>query len=162
MIGDIKLSLKNSLIIILVAGLIIGTVFVFGMSFWNATVTRDDCISVEATYESYKITYSDGLPQEIIVNFQDYEQQIIDGVIIDETLISKLDNIETDSKVFLLIHPNSNTILEFITTGESIVEFENAMSNLNSERKAFVVIGSFLYVGAFASAIKLITMRKKK
>ena len=164
MIGNINLSLKSSLIIILVVGVLLGNVFVLGELHWNATVSIDECISKVANFESYDIDYnrkSTSISQ-IILRFTDYEQQAIDDVSITDELVDTIEKLPSNSKITMLIHPNSNTILEMTINGDILIEFDDTMSKIAKERNAFVVSGCLLYVGAFAAGIKLITMRKKK
>ncbi len=138
--------------------------FVLGELHWNKTVTRDECISKVATYESYDKDYNSKSVSisQIILHFTDYEQQAIDGVSITDELVDSIEKLPINSKVSILIHPNSDTILEMTINGDVLIEFDDTMSKIARERNTFVVMGGLLYISAFVSAIKLFTMRKKK
>ena len=45
---------------LLIAGLFLGTVFTFGMQYWNAPVARDDAIPATVVFSSYTERRSDG------------------------------------------------------------------------------------------------------
>lgn len=164
LIGNINLSLKSQLIGIFVIGILLGNVFVFGELHWNATVSREECISKVANYESYDIDYNSKSVSisQMILHFTDYEQQTFDGVSVTDELVDTIENLPIDSKVSMLIHPNSDTILEMTISGEKLIEFDDTMSKIVRERNGFVVLGSILYIFAFTAGIKLITMQKKK
>ena len=49
-----KKATKGEAIFLLVAGLIIGTVFTFGVRYWNVPITEDEAQLVTATFSSYK------------------------------------------------------------------------------------------------------------
>ncbi len=162
MIGNINLSLKSSLIIALVVGLILGTVFVFGISYWYAPVSRGECIVVNATYKSFDDYYR-GQTHEIQLSFFDNEQQtIIDDIFNTEELVSVLEQTPSNSKASMLLHPNSEIVLELTINGIKLFDFESAMEQLESEQTFFVIFGCLFYLCSIASGIKLITMRKKK
>ena len=52
---------------LLIAGFIMGTVFTFGMQYWNAPVTKVESIHATAIYESYATQREQGRVKEIIV-----------------------------------------------------------------------------------------------
>ncbi len=162
MIGNINLSLKSSLIIILVAGLLLGTIFTFGVSYWYATVSREECIVVNATYKSFE-DHHIRMTHEIELFFFDYEQKTINDDSFDtEYIVNFLNKTPSNSKVVMLLHPNSEFMLELIINGDKLFSFETTMKQVSNERIVFVIFGCLLYAGAFAAGIKLITMRKKK
>ncbi len=162
MIGNINLSLKNSLIIILVFGLLLGTVFVFGVSYWYATVSKEECIVINATYKSFD-DYHIRMTHEIQLSFFDYEQQTInDDSFNTDEIISFLEQTPSNSKAVMLLHPNSEFILGLTINDNVMFTFETTMKQLETERIFFVIFGCLLYLGSIASGIKLITMRKKK
>ncbi len=162
MIGNIKLSLKSSLIIILVTGLLLGTVFVLGISYWYAPVSREECIVVNATYKSFDDCYRQHT-HEIQLSFFDYEQQIIfDDSINTEGLLDVLEQTPSKSKVDMLLHPNSEIVIELTINDIKVFDFESITKQLENEKTFFIIFGCVLYLASVVSGIKLITIRKKK
>ena len=161
MIGNINLSLKSSLLIILIVGLLLGTVFVFGISYWYAPVSKEECIVVDATYKSFDDYYR-GMTHEIELSFLDYEQQtIIDDSIYTNELVNILEQTPSKSKIIMLLHPNSEIIIDLMINDIKVFDFESYMAQLESERQIFAIFGCLFYIGAFAAVIKLIIIRKK-
>lgn len=145
-----------SAVLLLIGGIFMGTVFTFGMHYWNAEVTRDGARAIEATFLSYKEVRSRYGLKEIIIRFEDYEQLDIDGSCLSNAVVNRVESIKPGTKLQLLVHPNSNTILEMVDNGEIILAFDDAMDKLSSEVTGFTILGVFMYFCAVNSAIKLI------
>ena len=41
-------------VFLLIAGLFLGSVFTFGMQYWNSEVTREECTLIDTQFVSYK------------------------------------------------------------------------------------------------------------
>lgn len=139
-----------------------GTVFVFGFSYWSAEVDRNECITIFPTYESHKLTYNRTDIKEIILYFSNKEIMTIDGVSINDELIKEIEKLDEQSKIFILYHPNSNTIMEMVINGKILINFDTTMSQIVKERNGFIILGIVLYLFAVYSIIELIKIRKKK
>lgn len=146
---------------LLIAGLFLGTVFTFGMQYWNAPVARDDAIHATVVFSSYTERRSDGHVKEIIVRFEDHDQLYIDGSCINEQVRDGLETIAPGMKVDLLIHPNSNTILDFRMGNSVVLEFEDTSDKLTNEAKGFAGLGVFLYILA-AYGLYNLAFRKRR
>ena len=146
---------------LLIAGLFLGTVFTFGMQYWNAPVARGDAIHATVVFSSYTESRSDGHVKEIIVRFEDHEQLYIDGSCINEQVWNGLDTIAPGMKVDLLIHPNSNTILDFRMGNSVVLEFENTSEKLASEATGFFGLGLFLYILAAYGLFNLVFQKRR-
>ena len=146
---------------LLIAGLFMGTVFTFGMQYWNAPVTQEDAIHATVVYSSYTESRRDGHVKEIIVRFEDHDQLYIDGSCINEQVWNGLDTIAPGMKVDLLIHPNSNTILDFRMGNSVVLEFENTSEKLASEATGFGGLGLFLYILAAYGLFNLVFQKRR-
>ncbi len=145
-----SLSLKSALFL-LISGLILGTVFTFGEKFWNKDVNREECVSVKTKISSYDIEYSSKRPadiKEIKVNCSDGKSYHIDGVSVDHKLIEDLSLLQNNTEVSLLIHPNSNTLLEVKTADRVYLEFSKTIGKLETEKTGFLFLGIFSYICA--------------
>ena len=156
------MSKKGQLTSIIIIGVIIGTIFVFGSLYWNSEVSRTECVQSTPIYESHKLKYRRGNLQEIIIYFSNQELMAIDGVSINDELINEIEELNSNSKLIVLHHPNSNTILEMIANGKVLLDFDTTMTKIVNERNGFIFIGCIMYLFAFVSAIELIKNRKKK
>ncbi len=146
---------------LLIAGLFLGTVFTFGMQYWNAPVTQEDAIHATAVYSSYTESRRDGHVKEIIVRFEDHEQLYIDGTSASKSLLDCIRSITPGTELELLIHPNSNTILDFRMGKTVLLEFETVAEKLENERRGFHALGLVMYTFAACGGGSLLLHRKR-
>lgn len=163
-----SVSMQSSLFL-LIAGIILGTVFTFGMQFWNKSITREDCISLKTKITSCDVIHSSERPldiKEIKVNCSDGKSYCIDGVCATDELSRDLSLLQNSTEVSLLIHPNSNTLLEIATKDRVFLQYDKATDKLETERNGFLLLGVFSYfcavVGFCYTIINLKNKRKTK
>ena len=151
----------------LITGLLIGSVFTFGTQYWNAEVTREECTEINTYFVSYKEIRQPKRPtkiKEIAVDCSNGERYFIDGVSINLDLRNTMSKLSKEQKIRLLIHPNSNTIVEFATENSQILTFEETISQLGKEATGFLFLGLFMYfcalVGLYYIAVNIIGKRK--
>ena len=147
-----KKMTKTEAIFLLIAGLIMGTVFTFGMKYWNAPIAQNEAHQVTAIFASAKETMRRGHVQEIIIRFDDHEQLYIDGVCIDNELCDLVSEITPGTVIEMMIHPNSNTILEMEVGTTKLLEFHDSVQKLTSEASGFMYLGIFCYIVALMGA----------
>ena len=143
-----KMMTKSEAIFMLIAGLIMGTVFTFGMKYWNAPITQNETQQVTATFSSAKESLRWGHVQEIIIHFDDHEQLYIDGVCIDNELCDLVSEITPGTVIEMMVHPNSNTILEMQVGTTKLLKFQDSVQKLTSEASGFMYLGIFCYITA--------------
>ena len=146
---------------LLIAGLIMGTVFTFGMQYWNAPVTKEESIHTTAIYESYATQREQGRVKEIIVRFKDHEQLYIDGVCINDTLLNSIDSFVPGIELSMIVHPNSNTIMELHADNQVLLEFQNTSEKLTGEATGFMGLGLFCYVLSVCGLISLLFRKRR-
>ena len=154
-------------IFLLIAGLLLGSVFTFGMQYWNAKVTREECSLIDTEFVSYKEKRQPKRPmeiKEIAVDCANGERYFIDGVSVNSDLRNSLSALSQRQEIHLLIHPNSNTIVEFSTENDTILTFHETIRKLSGEATGFLFPGLFMYicslVGLYHIAFHLINMQK--
>lgn len=140
---------------IVIAGIVLGTVFTFGMRYWESSVSKEDAIFVEATFSSYEGIYKRGDLKEIKMIFQDRKQLFIDGTCCSQSVQDKLESLKPGSVLQMYVHPRSSTILEIKTDNGSILQFEESIKKLSSEVTGFLFLGIFMYACAVYGIIKL-------
>ncbi len=139
-------------VILFVAGILLGSVFVFGMQYWNAETTRQSCSLVETQFLSREEIRQQGSLtriKEIAVDCANGRRYFIDGALINTELREALSALSEQDNITLLIHPNSNTIVEFSTDEGELIVFEEAIDKLDGEKTAFLFLGIFLYFCSF-------------
>ena len=153
-----KLKMKTSeAVFLIVVGLLLGTVFTFGMNYCNAPVDREETVSVTAVYSKRIVSFEDGdRVKEIILRFEDHEQVCIDGCCITEELRGAIDALEPGEEISALVHPNVNTVLELTVDGEVLMDFDTSVEELSEEKLEFRFLGLFLYGLAVFGVVGLI------
>lgn len=138
-------------IFLLVAGIVLGSVFTFGVRHWNSTVDREDCTLIETRFLSYDEIRRLHRPmsiKEIAIDCANDQRYFIDGVSINQELRDALASLSAHEKIVLLIHPNSNTIVEFTAKNTTLLEFETTIVKLADEGTGFLFLGIFMFFGA--------------
>ena len=163
-----KLPSLGQAIFLLVAGLLMGTVFTVLMHHTQGPVTMEEARPVSAVMEdvrgSYTRRYRLGTRlQQILIRFEDYEQLSIDSVISTEALLNQLSGYEPGTTFDMLVHPNSSTILALSIDGEEIINFDDAMAKLNRETTAFFWMGVCLYIlAAFGAYVVILRVKLRR
>ncbi len=154
---------------LLVIGILLGSVFTFGMQYINADVTRESCDLIETQFVSYDEIRHLRRPmkiKEIAIDCADDKRYFIDGVSINTELINALSELSQYDEITLLIHPNSNTILELSSENANILMFDDTISKLGGESTRFLFLGAFMYlcslVGLYYIVLHIIKKRKIK
>jgi len=146
---------------LLIAGFIMGTVFTFGMQYWNAPVTREESIHTTAIYESYATQQEQGRVKEIIVRFKDHEQLYIDGACINDMLLNSIDSLVPGTELSMIVHPNSNTIMELHADNQVLLDFQDTVEKLTAEATGFMGLGLFCYVLSVCGLISLLFRKRR-
>lgn len=97
----------------------------------------------------------------MIVRFEDHEELYIDGVCINEELRDRIHNLEPGTELSLIVHPNSNTIMELQIGNSVLLEFQNSYEKMASEATGFVGLGLFCYVLSACGLISLLFKKKR-
>lgn len=149
----------HSSIFLLIFGILLGTVFTFGMQHWNAPVDRSSCLPIETQWESFDEIHSLKHPshiKQIAVDCSNGQRYFIDGACIDAHLIESLVQIQPNDEITILRHPNSNTILQLATDDQILMDFDSSIQQLAEESNAFRILGIFMYFGAFVGLLHLL------
>lgn len=147
---------KYMAILILIIGLFLGSIFTFGQNYWQSKIELSEAIQIEATYESYDIDHRGERNKQIFIYSSDYARLTIDGMCINDELVESLSKLQPQTKIYLTVHPNSDTILDMKTDNGSIMNFDEVQRELQVENIGFFIIGVFLYLCAIVSAVYLI------
>ena len=145
------ISLRNSFAIGTVIALtalflFVGTVFV-RQPFCNRKVDMQETISVNGLYIDLKPYYRRSALNDIDLNFR-HEVYTIDGSCTDHSLLEALQQIPMGTKMSLLLHPISRSVLQIEAEGEQYLAFSAAQEKLWRESLFFGVLGVFMYAGS--------------
>ena len=135
-------------VFMLAMGILIGSIFTFGMQYWNKNIPREDCRVVKTQFLSYdEIWHTKPTVSlvEIAIDCTDGNRYFIDGVSINEELRNQLSSLSKNDDITLLIHPNSNTIVEFSNGQTVLLNFDETIGKLDGESSGFLFLGIFMY-----------------
>lgn len=135
-------------IAILIVGIFLGSIFSFGMQYWNEEVTREECSKIETQFLGYENIRQPKRPatiKEIAIDCANGERYFIDGVSINSELRERMATIAYNETVTLFIHPNSNTVVELSTNSGTILPFSETIGKLCGEATGFLFLGLFMY-----------------
>lgn len=152
-------------IFFLVIGLLLGTVFTFGMSHWNEEIPRESCKYIETEFLDYHERHSLGKPshiKEIMIDCSNGERYFIDGVSINKELRNAVKNLSEGERIRLLIHPNSDTILELSCNEGLVLEFKDTIKKLGQEKNGFGILGVVMYFFAFVGLYHIVAYQFSK
>ncbi len=152
---------------LLLVGILLGSIFTFGMQHWNREISRDSCTLITTQFLSYNEIRQHKHPtkiKEIAIDCANGETYFIDGTSINTKLRNALTAMSEQEHITLLIHPNSNTILELSTERDKILVFEDTIHQLDNETTGFLLLGIFLYICSLVSLFHLFRhfLRRKK
>lgn len=160
-----KMTLGQA-ILFLIVGVILGTVFTFGQQYWNAPIDREDAISVEAEYFSYTRKFVHPESHDVGIKCKtenpNYVKYYIDASCVTYDILDFVHNLERGTTLEMLIHPNSDTILSLDVNGQSILDFDEVIDDLNSTDIGFLCLGIFMYAIAVCGAVRLIAIAVRK
>ena len=135
-------------IFLLIAGLLLGSVFTFGMQYWNSEIKREECTLIDTQFVSYEEIRQPKRPmeiKEIAVDCVNDERYFVDGVSINSDLRNSLSELSNQQKIRLLIHPNSKTIVEISTENGTILTFHETIRKLGGESEGYLFLSIFMY-----------------
>lgn len=151
---------KFEAIFLVVLGLLLGTVFTFGMRYWQSPVMKTEAIYDEAVFSSFEEVSRRGHVHEILLRFEDRAQVSVDSACLTDEVIAQIEAITPGSTVTLYIHPNSSTVLELIDHGTVILPFDETVKKVSTEANAFAVLGIFMYLCAAAGILRLLKKQR--
>ena len=161
-----KLPSLGQAILLLVAGLLMGTVFTVLMDYTQGPVTMEEARPVSAVMEDVRGSYGRrsrrNSLREILIRFEDNDQLGIDHPVANKAMLDKLLSVAPGTTFDMLVHPNSSTILALTIGGEEIVGFDDAVAKLSGENKVFFWMGICLYAAAAFGAYVVILRLKHR
>ncbi len=147
---------KGSAVFLVVAGILLGTVFAVGMYYWTRPIEKTDAIRVDATFASYQKHYRRYHLNSLTLYFSDHEPLSLDNACFTSDVLSHIENMTPATVLELYVRPNSDTILEMVCGGKVILDFNQAERRLTTKRVSFLILGIFMYTSAAFGVVKLL------
>ena len=156
-------------VMLLVVGLILGSIFVFGSQYWGEPIQREDATEVSAIYEAYEINPGKIRKhhiKQIEITLTDYSSVYIDGACVSEDVKDGIKALPEGAKLDMLVHPNSDTVWELKHGDKTILSFEESQKDIKNENVGFIILGIFMYfcaaIGLSSLLMRGIRARKRK
>ena len=145
-----EISLGTAMML-LVVGLILGSIFVFGSQYWGEPIQREDAIELSATYEAYEINPGKIRKhhiKQIEITLTDQSSVYIDGACVSEDVKDGIKALPEGAKLDMLVHPNSDTVLGLKHGDKTILSFQESQKDIKNENVGFIALGVFMYLCA--------------
>ena len=156
-------------VLLLVVGLILGSIFVFGSQYWGEPIQREDATEVSAIYEAYEINPGKIRKhhiKQIEITLTDHSSVYIDGACVSEDVKDGIKALPQGAKLDMLVHPNSDTAWELKHGDKTILSFEESQKDIKNENIGFIILGMFMYfcaaIGLSSLLMRGIRTRKRK
>ncbi len=149
-------------IFLVIAGLLLGTIFTFGMRYWYAPISRGDCTQVETEFVSSRKRIRRGNIQLIYIDCANGQQYEIGGACISQTVLDGVEKLQSREPIALLIHPNSDAIMELSCESGTLLTFDDSAQRMAGNTRLFAVLGILMYVAALGGLYQLIRPWKRQ
>jgi len=137
-----KKIMTVAICIIMIAGFIMASVFIFAMPYWNAEVPREACAQVETQFAGYGEL--PGRSKVAYIECSNGELYHIDGASADSAL-GKLSMLTRYEDVTLLLHPKTGAVIELSNSSGPLLAFDESIKYLKHESIVSISMGLFLY-----------------
>ena len=144
---------KSSAVAFIIIGLIMGTVFMVNATYWRKPIDEEYAIHITAMYLSCSDKAREG--HAISLYFSDLQVHSIEAECVTSDLIEKIKELESGTRVNLLVHPNSTTILAMVVNGETILDYTEVMESIRRSNIGHAFFGGLMYSLALFGSIKL-------
>lgn len=156
-------------VMLLVVGLILGSIFVFGSQYWGEPIQREDATEVSEIYQAYEINPGKIRKhhiKQIEITLADHSSVYIDGACVSEDVKDGIKALPKGAKLDMLVHPNSDTVWELKHGDKTILSFEESQKDIKNENIGFIILGIFMYfcaaIGLSSLLMRGIRTRKRK
>ena len=140
------ISIKGSLILAIV-GLVLGTVFSFGMWYWDEMVDRDEAVSSTAKFEEYEVhsELKNGSTKWIEVRFSDRDPIEIYTTFVSDEFEEAFKDLYIGEEVHIIQHPETGEVLDMRTDEVVLLDFDEVKTDSLIENAGFTVLAIFAY-----------------
>lgn len=145
----------------------LGTVNTFGIQYWNEDFKKEECIYIETQFADYQETRKLIIAQNkgITIYCTNGEKYDINPVCINKMLREDISELERKADITMLVHPDSNEIVELTANDVKLLDFNNATDVLDYKATSSHLFGILMYISSLvclANAIIHIKSKKNK
>lgn len=163
-IVDIPISVC---IFFIVAGVLMGTVFMLNAWYFGKPIEKSEAISTSGTFHYFLRHSSKGSFTHASIHFTDRETLDIHGGCFNVDVEDALDTLEKGDKIEMLLHPISNDIWEMRSGDTTILSFEDAKDGMRVESIVWSVTliplcDLMAIIGVISICVQFAPRKKKK
>lgn len=140
-----KSIIAVALVALILFTLFMGTVFVTE-PIRNWKIDREESEVYTLTFESADPSYRKSTIRSIRLDFQDTQSFFVDGNCATEDLNDELQKLTPGVAVQIVVHPHSKSVVEIVSGGRVLLNFDKAQEKLWNESVAFAVLGLLVYI----------------
>jgi hypothetical protein len=151
-------------IFLLIFGILLGSVFVFGARHWYADINKSDCTVVKTHILSCTEIERQGRHQSnyLRIDCANGERYDIHSLLSSQDLAATLQFLSDEDNVTLLIHPNGDNVLEISTEDRILLPFDKANGVMDYLNVGYLIMGCILYLFAAVSLYFVVYHINKK
>ena len=156
-LADTVLESKTGSIIVGILAILFGAVFAL-TQISNKPIPRSEAVAYTGEFEEYEIwknsktiIFTDGSSYNVFPHTTTQE--------FDDTLSS----LKKGTKLYILVNPNNDYIVEIITGSREILNFEESQAALDAYDNGYIAIGVFIcFAGVFIITYGLVSSKQKE
>ena len=128
---------------LLIISMLIAFFFLLESLIMSSPVELSEAIQTEVHYESYKAIKGKRGISSFYLHFSDHQNLEIHQHNVTDSLIRHLNELQPGTKLTLLLHPRSSTILSIHSGSLEILNFDAAAHNLTATRQELLIQSVF-------------------
>lgn len=140
-IGDAIFESKTGMLIVSVITVIFGIFFIVSQN-ENKPIPRSEALSYSGDFEKYEawndnyrtIYFTDGSTYSVYPHTETMDFQ------------KKMKALDKGTKLFLLVNPNNDCVVEIKTETEELLNFETSQAEIDSYDNGYIILGGFVCV----------------
>jgi len=152
-------------IFLLIAGIFLGTIFTFGMQYWNEEVPLEACEVIERQIidcDLIRARKSRTRIKQIAIDCANGERYFIDGVSSNKELQNRIAALTEQDDITLILHPNNaTTVIGMMTENDTLLDFDETIEKLGNEATGFMFLGIFMYLCSIIGLYHIIRRKKR-
>ena len=132
---------KPAVLVVAIAGILLGLFFIFSQNA-NAPIPRSEAVSYSGEFEEYEvwrnyrtIHFKDGSTYEVYAHTETQDFQ------------NMMKSLEKGTKLYLLVNPNNDCVVEIKTDTEELLNFETSQAEIDSYDNGYIAIGIVACIG---------------
>jgi len=147
---------------LLIIFLLIGVIFILDALIMNPPVELSEALRTEAHYESYKALKGKYDISSFYLHFEDHKKLELLKDSVSDSLIRHLNALNPGTKLTLLLHPHSNTVLSIHSESLEILSFDSTFRILAAQQQTRLIQSMVCCCAAIYCALWLRSHPKPK